>query len=412
MDSRLCLLCRGTKHLCGKPYCPILARTAALAKIRPVVSSGKLELFGSTPPSIFVGRTGYPTVFAGPATPPERGDTSIYDFPEKWLGLDIDRILAMRLSMVLGRERVDVRRVNDRYVRALQELAISSRPVDVELLLAKPPRPMVSFSEYEPPLGPRAPIRGVRVVGNASAPRIVERLYSDEDALAETAVVELYRAGIPVTYIQRLLSVGALGKRGNRRLVPTRWSITAVDDIVSRHLIGLLKSFPEIDTVQLFYRVYARNLFIAILVPGKWSFEWMEAWFPGSTWNRWGKEVAVEGDYELYMGRRDYASIGGCYYATRLAVAEYLYSIGRQATAIVFREAYPGFDIPIGVWFVRENIRAMFRSRPIKLSSLEEALRIVDRLTVLGARRWVEESRLLKMLLRTRRIDEYAVGRS
>jgi hypothetical protein len=134
----------------------------------------------------------------------------------------------------------------------------------------------------------------------------------------------------------------------------------------------------------------------------------MEAWFPGSTWNIVGEDVAIEGDYELYTANRDtYASIGGCYYASRLATAEYLYRLKRQAIAIVLREIYPGFDIPIGVWFVREQLRAMYNQKPYTIDSLEEAIEILDRFSLLKSSTWIRKSYLLKKLLKEHKLDRF-----
>ncbi len=117
--------------------------------------------------------------------------------------------------------------------------------------------------------------------------------------------------------------------------------------------------------------------------------------------------MAIEGDYEFFKPREEYASIGGCYYASRLATAEYLNKISRQAISIVLREIYPGFDIPIGVWFVREQLRAMYSQQPYRVSSLEEALKIVDKYSALGSKTWVKKSRLLTFLLKNKKLDLY-----
>ncbi len=405
IDARLCAVCRG-KGLCGLSYCPLLAKRMALVKLRRV--HGSREVYGSSPPSVFVGRYGYPHVNLGPSLPPVTGDTSIYDLPEKWLSLSLERILDYRWSLITGSRRVNIYSVDDPFVERLHELVLSVKPVDVEVRLEKPPKPMLSFSEYEPPQGPRAPLKEFRVVGNPWIPRVIDKVYSDTDLKAAEAIVELYRSGVPVTHIQRIFSVGALGARKNRRIVPTRWSITAIDDTISKHLVEKIKDYDEISEIEVYVRRYYDNLFIAILVPGKWSFEWMEAWWPGSTWNPGSDEIIVEGDYEGYRGRTTYASIGGCYYATRLAVAEYLYKRKKQATAIVLREIYPGFNLPIGVWFVRENIRAMLRRGPVlKTSEIWEALKIIDRETKLGLRKWLKASKLLQKILYVKRITEY-----
>ncbi len=405
IDPRLCAVCRG-KGLCGLSYCPLLAKRMAMVKLKRVHSSR--ELYGSSPPSVFVGRYGYPYVNIGPSLPPVTGNTSIYDLPEKWLSLSLERILDYRWSLITGSRRVSIRSVEDPFIEKLHEVILSVKPVDVEVYLEKPPKPILSFSEYEPPQGPRAPLRDFRVVGNPWIPRVIDRVYSDVDLKASEAIIELYRSGVPVTHIQRILSVGALGVKKNRRLVPTRWSITAVDDTISKHLVEKIKDYPEINEIEVYVRRYYDNLFIAILVPGKWSFEWMEAWWPGSTWNPGSDEIIVEGDYEGYHGRTTYASIGGCYYATRLAVAEHLYQRRRQAIAVVLREIYPGFNLPIGVWFVRENIRAMLRGKPVlRTNNIWEAIKIIDKETKLGAKRWLRASKLLQRIIYVKKITEY-----
>lgn len=407
IDPGLCAVCRG-RGFCGLSYCPVLARAESVKRLARV--RGSREVFGASPPSVFVGRFGYPVVRAGPASPPERGDTSVYDLPEKWVNMGISEILAMRYSLVTGYDRVGVRDVYDPYVVAVQEIALSQRPVDVEMVLLKAPEIRVSFSEYEPPMGPRAPVERVKVVQNPVIPKPLERAYYDTDLRALEAVTYLYRSGVPVTSIQKALSVGALGTGRRRRLVPTRWAITAVDKAVSDALVEEVKQYQELGEVQVFVRRAHGNLFMAVLIPGAWAFEWMEAWWPGSTWNQFGSGVVVEGDWEGFMGRDEYPEIGGCYYASRLAVGEYLSRVRRQATAVLMREIYPGFNLPIGVWFVREQLRAMFREGPIaRFSDVREAIRYLLKGSRLGMR-WARESVLLRRALTQRRLTDFLGG--
>jgi hypothetical protein len=397
--ASLCLLCRGAKGLCGKPVCPVLALWRAVESAKP--PSGLL-LEGSSPPSAFVGRVGYPRVRLAPAAPPEVGDTSAYDAPERWLELGLGKVLEMRLSLVRGVTAVDVRR--PRGLEELQLLAVSSRPVDVELKFAKLPKPGARLDLFAPPMGPAAPAERVRVLGDPKPPRPLERAFYDTDMGAEEAVVYLYESGVPVSAIQRAFSVGALGTGRLRRLVPTRWSITAVDDIVSRHLIERVKRLKPADRYLFFERKHEHNTFVAVIAPGAWSYEWIEAWFPHTTWNP-GATVEVEGDWEGYWGRTTYASLGGCYYAARLATAEYMLREGFQGTAVLIREIYEGFFLPIGVWFVRESVRALFRSRPERYDSLGEVLERLGRSTRLPLGVWLEKSALLGRMLRQERLE-------
>jgi len=84
--------------------------------------------------------------------------------------------------------------------------------------------------------------------------------------------------------------------------------------------------------------------------------------------------------------------------AARLAVAEALYRMRRQAAAILWREVYTGFNVPVGVWWVRENVRAMFREEPVRLDTLDEALQAAAYLLKLPLERWLSVSKLVHLL--------------
>ncbi len=89
-------------------------------------NSAKLSLrtlSGATPPSVFVGRYGYPKVKVGPMVPPLHGDTTILDKPEMWLGKSIDEIVNYRFSLVRGVSNIDIHSPSGKYVESLQELA-------------------------------------------------------------------------------------------------------------------------------------------------------------------------------------------------------------------------------------------------------------------------------------------------
>ncbi|MGC8996685.1 MAG: Nre family DNA repair protein [Fervidicoccaceae archaeon] len=405
MDPRLCALCRG-RGLCGLSYCPIIARAAARARLEPVSKSRIIG--GPSPPSVFVGRYGYPLVRIGPSVPPVEGDTTLFDLPEAWSNRKIEEVLSFRLSMITGEKTMSVKSMSDRFVEEVRLLALSSKPTDVEMILKKPPMPSMRLSELEPPQGPRSQLIQMKLVGNPSIERPVEKVYEDTDMRAVEAIAYLYTSNIPVSRIQRILSVGGVGLKRQRKIVPTRWSITAVDSSLSRLLLKEVKGYETLDEILIYLKRGYGNLFAAILLPEAWSYEWMEAWWPGSTWNPGSSEVVIEGDSEGFGGRKTYPEIGGCYYASMLATLEHLRSMKRQATAVLLREIYPSFDLPIGVWFVREMVRSMFREgAKFKVSKIGEVLEVLDRETELGGKVWFSRSRLLKEVYRRRKIDEF-----
>ncbi|PLJ77359.1 Nre family DNA repair protein [Infirmifilum sp. SLHALR2] len=399
----LCLKCRGAKLLCGLPRCPFLSLWSKMGEVKPPPSA---ELQAPSPPSVFVGRVGYPNVRVAPAVVTADGDVSVYDLPERWLSYGVEDVLKFRLSLVLGSLRVDARHPD-----ALGEVALlssSSRPVDVEVRFRKPPRG-VQLDPHAPPFGPSGVAEKVRLVDNPSIPRPLERILGGDRVRADEDVWRLYESGIPVSMIQRVFSVGLLGRSAGRRLVPTRWSITAVDDIISKRILEEVKRNPSIDSYLFFQRRYSDNNFVAILAPGAWSFEWIEAWFPNTTWNP-GTTVEVEGDWEGFKGRSEYATLGGCYYASRLAVAEYLRRLGRQATVLLIREIYEGFFLPIGVWFVRENVRALFASKPERYDDIKDVLARLGSSTRLPLSVWLSKSKILRDFTKQTRLEVGSLG--
>jgi hypothetical protein len=402
----LCVLCKGSRRLCGKTRCPILVRANYCLNSMPLMATEDIE--GVSPPSVFVGRIGYPYVYVGPLVPPVHEDTSIYDLPEQWFGKSIDEIVGFRSMLIRGKHRVHVQKFADagKIMEQTRDLALAENSVDTELNLTKKPRGSLFMDDGVQPFGPSAPIKNL-LVGNARFEHNVEKAYYDTDLRATEAVLGLYDQGVMVTKIQKAFSVGAFGIEKNRRLVPTRWSITAVDDIVSKNLAETVKTFPEINEYRVYESVYLDNVFEILMIPAVWSYESMEAWYPGTVWNPHGKNTAIYSDYEGNNGRTTYAQIGGCYYSARLAVCEQLIKERRQATVVVLREARPGYIMPIGVWQVRENVRNAMRNVPYKYNTLNLALDRVSSRLQIPMKRWINQGSLLKNILYQRRITDY-----
>jgi hypothetical protein len=402
----LCIICKGSRFLCGKTRCPIIVRANYFLKSIPLMQSE--DIAGVSPPSVFVGRIGYPYVYAGPLVPPVQEDTSLYDLPEFWFGKSIDEIVGFRSMLIRGKYRVHVQKFNEagKIIERTRELALAVKPVDVELLLKKKPKGFIVLDDEVQPFGPSAPIRDLRV-GNTYWDHQIEKAYYDTDLKAAEAVLELYQKGVLVTKIQRAFSVGAFGLERNRRLVPTRWSITAVDSIISKALMEKVKTFQEISEYRVYESRYLDNIFEVLMIPDKWSYESIEAWYPGTVWNPHGRSIVMYSDWEGYEGRTTYAEIGGCYYAARLAVCEQLVKEQRQATVIVLREAHPGYIMPVGVWQVRENVRNAMRQKPYIFKTLKEALQFISSRLQIPIQKWIMQSTLLKNALLQKKITDY-----
>ena len=346
------------------------------------------EFVGSVSPSIFVGRSNYPRVSTGILSPVGREeDAARFETSAAWYaeGVEIEDVFERRTSLLNSNQHVDVdasvHDAWDGFLGVQREVAIADRPVDVEIGLDG--RPNLDFDvtidDVATPVGPRARARDAAVTTNPYVPRPIEKTLEDDDWKATGAMCYLYNRGFDVYDINTILSAGALGRGENRRLVPTRWSITAVDDTVGQFLRGVIRDNRSIDGVEVWYNEYMGNAFWVILAPGQWEFELVELKAPGSIWNpdpEAGMWLAT--DAEGPEGRTGYVEeTAGAYHASRLGVLEYLDSIDRQAKAIVIRHVSDDYWGPVGVWQVREAVRHAFEGEHGEAETFLDAVREV-----------------------------------
>jgi hypothetical protein len=339
------------------------------------------SLFGATAPEIFVGRSDYPNVSTGLLSPMDRdADPGSYATGGHWYReeLDINDILQRRTGLLNSTRStgVDVTDVWDGFVGVQREVAIADHPVDVEVGLSDEPDLDLTLDDIQTPTGPRARATSADLAENPHVPRPVEKTLEDDDWQAEGAITYLYRRNFDVYDINTILSAGALGRGRDRRLVPTRWSITAVDDTVGQYLRGQVRSSPSVDEVQVWHNAYLGNDYWVVLAPGNWEFELVELKAPGSVWNpEPDGAYYMAADSESYGGRTGYVDeTAGAYYASRLGVLEHLASVGRQATCLVVRHATEEYWAPVGVWQIREGIRDAFEDEPAVAESFHAAV--------------------------------------
>lgn len=407
----LCLKCRGTKKLCGKSTCPVLAKYYSQLSEEKRKKFDTNSIQGDSPPSVFIGRYGYPKVSVGPMVPPEKGNTSIYSSPEEWFGnKDMNDIIEMRGSLVRGKKKlktnVKITETLDREIEETRYLVLAKRPAETEVEFKKKLTESIKFDGESQPYGPSAVMKSFRR-GTTSTHKQLEKIFYDDDLKSRKGVVKLYKKGVNVSRIQDLFMIGGTGLKENRKFVPTRWCITGVDSIISKNLRRDVKTYPLINEWEVYFTNYLDNRWIIIFTPESWRYESIEAFYPETTWNPSSDSIAIFGDYEEYDGRKDYASLGGCYYAARLAVLEKLHQKRRQAGVIVLREVHPGYILPLGVWVTRECVRNALKTKPMKFNSKKKVLQFVKKNLELGLDKWKSVSKLLTTKSTQKRLDNF-----
>ncbi|MCX6742218.1 MAG: hypothetical protein NTX24_03540 [Candidatus Pacearchaeota archaeon] len=396
--SNLCLRCKG-RGMCGGP-CKILIQ---LKQYQPKVEK---EFSGSSPPEIFVGKFNYPYVYTGILSPNEFGDTEYMSLPESWHenGASIQDILGFRSRMIYSRFVSNIKLTESnaqrsRFIDVMQEIALAEKPVDASFELFKKPVVKMDLNASVAMIGNPAPLKNAKIESNPKIERKVDYLANDTDVKVTTAIQELYTSQIKVSHIIKVLSAGMLGQRTSRRLVPTRWAVTATDDTISKLLLEKIRYYQQISEVLLFSGNYLGNYYEVFLIPGCWSYEIIEI----SNQGYFGEGVNLEKDpatwqdYEFFQGRKTYAdNVTGGYYAAKLPITEYLEKTKRQATVLVFREIRPEYFCPCGVGILRELMRGVFKETPKKFNTINEAFKDAQTRIKLPVSSFTEKSILLK----------------
>ena len=360
-----CPLCAGRRPFCiHKSYPLPRVDVERVVKERP-----KKDFFGPGY-SVFIGKHGYPDVAAGPMVGlEERQDI---DNPQGWYGMDYSKIIELR-SFLLRSKKPENIHSRSRFIQDIQELALAKKPADVEVGFKKTPTFSFTLSERFQPMGPSGSLEKMRVTENVKIKRSVEGIVSDELKSGEQAYL-LYQTGMDVYRIAGVFSSGVLGLEQNKKLVPSRWSLTGVQDIIANNLIKEIKQFSPINEYRVYSSEFLDNHFEVLLMPGSWEFENFEVWAPGSNWSSQTQSKII-GEYEPYEGRTTYAfSQAGGFYSSRCGVCTGLKGMGKQARVVVFREVYEGYTVPVGSWQILENVRNAFKNPYRKFSTKQEAL--------------------------------------
>jgi len=365
----------------------------SLSKYGNLFSSNSIS--GTSPPSVFVGSYNYPKVFVGPMVPPVHGNTELLDNPEKWKGKTLEEIINFRLKLVRGIQQIPIEQTEGRYMENLQEVTMSSKPTDLDLIFNKKISSNISVDGESAPFGPIGEIKSAKFSGSTST-KPIEKIFYDKDMKAQDAVLKLYNSGIEISKIQKCFSIGMMGQK--RKLVPTKWSITATDDIISKSIVNEILENNLIDTSKVFSYEHLGNIFSVILFPHRWIFEMVEAWYSNGI-------LGFGSDNEDARGINHPPHIAGAYFAAKLAVSEYLLKNKIQAGVLIFREIRPEYAIPVGVWQVREGIREAMKQKPQIITKFNNALEIAAAKTSVSKNEWIKNGKMTDMVRQKTMLD-------
>ncbi len=368
---------------------------------------------GSSPPAVFIGsKLSYPKVNVGILSlQTTKKNAWIHNSPNFWTkeGLTSEKIIELRRNLINSRfqTRVEEVRSQNKLLRTIQELGMSQLQTEVEINLENKPYENTKQERETIPILKTARIKNLRVTNNTKISQEVEKVYSDISLKSSEAIKYLYDKGYDEHSLTQILSIGVTGIAKNRKLVPTRNSITAVDDNIGRNLLKRIREYKQIENYTSYFGGCLGNYYLILMIPELFSYELFEM---GIDNDRTIKTINT--DYENYEGRKEYASdTQGGYYAARLSILQKLESIKKQAAVLTLRFVLPEYKIPLGVWVCRNASRKSLEEPTKNYNSIKELIEksqeLIKEKYNLDIKLIIEKSIMLKNIRNQEKITKY-----
>ena len=341
------------------------------------------------------------------------GETNNFSSPEYWFKkqASIQEIVSYRNQLIYSKFNTNIKNApnledsqshsidNKKFLKNMALVSMASRSLDIDFKLKRLPTLRQIKEPSVPIIGNPAPLEDIKIQENPKIHTKIDYVVNDSKLKASEAIKILYRNNIEISHITKILSAGLIGLRINRKLVPTRWSITATDDTISKNMLTTIKDFQDLNDILLFHGEYVGNHYEILLLPNKFEFEVIE--ISSSTRGIWK-------DYESFQGRKNYAdSVTGAYYVNRLALSEYLLKIKKQCSCIFFREVKPEYNAPLGVGILRELSRSCFQKTPESFQTIQEALNKMQERITIPISNYTFNSKILKDYGKQKRLNQW-----
>ncbi len=261
---------------------------------------------GNSPPTVFVGSKyiNLNKANVGILSPIENKEEAWkYDSPYYWYenNYSIKNVVELRANLINARKKSSIFDVRNgsKFLQLAQEIAMSFKPTTIEVELEKKLIPKINLDNIHLPFGPSGNIKKIEAAENIKVNQKIEKAFYDTNLKAVDAVRYLSRAGIPEYQLSQILSIGILGLKKNRKLVPTRFGITATDDMIGKDYINDIKNYNVLENYKLYFGNYFGNYYLILMFPGVWSYELFESALPDNL-TRPDEKIYTTTDYENY----------------------------------------------------------------------------------------------------------------
>ncbi|MGY5852116.1 MAG: hypothetical protein RTU92_00960 [Candidatus Thorarchaeota archaeon] len=355
-----------------------------------VVDSSSHTIF--TPPGIFVEAAKYPTLWTGVLASTEPSEhLSIHDHPSAWRGLGLEAILMMRRQLYKFVLPMDARlKTPHDSAKVVQTIALSVSPVALRVEASSLPPRNLHVMGSQLPSSPMVRVKNIEILSEPEISRVAQNV-TEEDIPAANGIWKLIDYDYSLDQVARLLATGLLGRKNNRRLMPTRSAYKAtIDAFVNRAIIELAEK-PERDTISLQMAQLLGDTFTVLMQPGEPRVDYLRIeQFQGTT-NR-----GTNFEDTKYPDTNPRTSI----YADHARYSAYrkLIANSTKAHITIFHLNRNPRSNALGPWITRAGVEDALESKAVELDDSINAIRVLQSLLKPNLGVWAEGTPLLSKL--------------
>lgn len=336
----------------------------------------------------------YPSLLIGPGIYTKKEDV-LNNTPKTWILKEKEEIEKLRSKQIFAYNQYSKNDAKDpkRNILEIQNLIKSYKETELEIDINSK---KTYFSEKTTGINNKGyTLEKIKVTENIKVLKTIDKVTNDSSLKAKDAIVQFYEKTNDVYKLEQLLSMGLLGLKKDRMFLPTRWSITCIDDTLGKDLFEKIKTNKIIDRFKMHKFKFYDNCFYVFFLPYSWGFEMIE----------YTNNNVVGHDYEIEQLKKGYAtSITGAYYSARYPVLEYLYKNNLCSRVIVLRDISQNYSSK-GVWVIRESIIESLKTEEIIFNNLSEVIDFIKNNLKLN---WIlEKSEILKQIKFQKRIFDF-----
>ncbi len=345
-----------------------------------------------SPPGIVVEPLKYPIVRASVLASTQASEfISIYDHPDSWRGLDSDAILKMRKCLFRFGAQVDAKTMEPSpLVDTLQTVALSVNPLALHFEVSDiPQKDLVPLGGLLP-TGPAVDARNATILNEPETSRVAEKI-TEQDIPAAEAIWKLLDYEYTLDQVARLMSVGLLGMKDNRRLIPTKSAYKAtIDAFVNRAIMELIDR-PLTSKFTLSTAELHGDVFTIFAQPGMPRVDYLRVQ---------RTELGIERGFSFEGIKNVSLDPKTSVFAdnARFAVYHDFVQRRRGCQITVFHMSRNQRSEMLGPWRVRAGVKGALESDMLELDSRENALAVLQSLLSPNLAVWTQDTPLAESL--------------